>query len=135
MKDLDELFAALDKSKFRSRFKLTQADCDYIARKSSATIRTHAREFIRQRLAPAQPENDGKQTPMKGHPVFVAQHATGTCCRNCLSKWHGIEIGRLLTEDEIDYVVRVIDRWISRSVLDCESSVDPQMRLFPDEPV
>ncbi len=29
----------------------------------------------------AEPRNDGKQTPFRGHPVFTAQHATATCCR------------------------------------------------------
>lgn len=54
------------------------------------TIRSHASDFVRTRLAPAQIPNDGKQTPMRGHPVFLAQHATGCCCRGCLYKWHRI---------------------------------------------
>ena len=43
---------------------------------------------IIKRIAPKEPLNDGKQTPMKGHPVFIAQHATATCCRECTRKWH-----------------------------------------------
>jgi Domain of unknown function (DUF4186) len=72
----------------------------------------HARAFVAQRLAPARPANDGKQTPFRGHPVFIAQHATATCCRKCLSKWHGIPAGKLLTADEQDHVVAATDRWL-----------------------
>lgn len=42
-------------------------------------------------MAPKNIDNDGKQTPMRGHPVFIAQHATATCCRECLKKWHNIK--------------------------------------------
>ena len=76
------------------------------------TVLRHAHEMIAARLAPAEPLNDGKQTPMRGHPVFVAQHATGTCCRGCLAKWHRIPKGRDLTDDERAYVVGVLERWM-----------------------
>ncbi|MFO7906906.1 MAG: DUF4186 domain-containing protein [Pirellulaceae bacterium] len=130
MRDLDELFTALSRSTFRAKFGLTPSDCAYIAGRSRSTIQSHARDFIRQRLAPAQPKNDGKQTPMKGHPVFVAQHATGTCCRTCLSKWHAIDSGRALTDDEVDYVLQVIDFWISRELRNHSQPAGSQMRLF-----
>jgi len=78
------------------------------------TIRRHAVDFIHSRIAPAFPKNDGKQTPVKNHPVFIAQHATGTCCRGCLEKWHGIEKGRKVSDPEIDFVVSLIMRWIER---------------------
>ena len=103
---------ALQKSKFRSRFKLTDKNRQYIQKKGLDTIRSHAVDFITNSLAPAFPKNDGKQTPMKGHPVFIAQHATATCCRGCLEKWHRIEKGRPLTEDEIGFVLEFVMGWI-----------------------
>ena len=113
-----DLFERLSKSKFRMRFQLTDADRRYISEKGMDTIRKHAAEIVGKRLAPAEPANDGEQTPMrgapKGHPVFLAQHATATCCRGCLEKWHGIEKGRALTEGEQRYVVDVIIHWIGR---------------------
>jgi len=48
--------------------------------------------------------------------VFVAQHATGTCCRTCLSKWHGIPKGRKLTVEEQQYIVEIVKAWLMRSV-------------------
>ena len=109
-----DLFERLSRSDFRSRFRLRDAEKAYIQEKGMETIRSHAVDFVRMRLAPAMIPNDGKQTPMKGHPVFIGQHATATCCRGCLSKWHGIPAGRELTEDEQAYVVDVLMEWIRR---------------------
>ena len=108
--------ASLKKSKFRSKFKLTQNDRDYIAAKGLETIKEHAYQFVDKRVASDFPKNDGKQTPMRGHPVFIAQHATATCCRKCIQKWHGIEKGRALNEKEIDYAVALIMGWIKRQM-------------------
>jgi len=112
MREMDELFAALGRSKFRSRFRLAGKEAEYLRDKGLTTILQHARDFITKRLADANPVNDGKQTPMRNHPVFLAQHATGTCCRGCLAKWHGIPKGRPLTQEQIDYVVEVLRRWL-----------------------
>jgi hypothetical protein len=113
MRDLDDLFAALLRSAFRRRQRLGAKDRAYLAERTSPTVLDHARQFVVQRLAPAQPVNDGRQTPMRGHPVFVAQHATATCCRGCLAKWHRIPAGKELSAEEVEYVVRVIERWLT----------------------
>lgn len=112
MRDLDELFAALAQSRFRSRFRLGSQEQAIVAQRGADVIEAHARDIIARRLAPAEIANDGKQTPMRGHPVFIAQHATATCCRGCLAKWHHIEAGRALTAAEQAHVVAVILRWI-----------------------
>ena len=115
MRDIDELFTALGRSKFRSGFRLGNKEKAYLQQKGMVTILEHARDFIRSRLADAEPANDGKQTPMRNHPVFIAQHATGTCCRKCLAKWHDIPAGGPLTDEQIDYIVEVIRRWLVRA--------------------
>ena len=114
--DLTELFERLSKSAFRMKFHLSQKDRDYIQEKGLDTIRMHARDFVAKRLAPAVIANDGKQTPMRGHPVFLAQHATGCCCRGCFYKWHHIPSGRELTEEEQRYAVAVLMAWIERQL-------------------
>ena len=111
-----DLFTRLSGSDFRSRFRLSEKDRAYAAEKGRDTIKSHAEDFVVRRLAPAEPKNDGRQTPMRGHPVFIGQHATGTCCRGCLEKWHGIPQGRALTEDEQRYVVGVLMEWIDRQM-------------------
>ncbi len=114
--DLTDLFDRLSQSAFRSRFRLTQKDRAYIAAKGLDTIRQHARDFVAKRLAPAVIPNDGKQTPMRGHPVFLAQHATACCCRGCFSKWHHIPAGRELTAEEQAYAVGVLMAWIEKQM-------------------
>jgi CHAD domain-containing protein len=114
--NLDNLFDRLAKSKFRSRFKLSRKDRDYLEQKGFSTIKQHAHDFLNERLAPAIPKNDGKQTPMKNHPVFIAQHATATCCRKCLKKWHDIETGKELNQEQINYLVSVIICWLEQAV-------------------
>lgn len=115
MKYLDDLFSALSQSTFRSRFRLGAKEQTYLAEKGLPAILDHGRQFIRERLAPAEPKNDGRQTPMRGHPIFIAQPATATCCRGCLQKWHHIAKGRDLTDDEIEYVVAVLSQWLSEN--------------------
>ena len=112
----EQVFEKLSKSKFRSRFKLSQKDRDYINTKGLETIKQHAKDFVSRRIAPAVIENDGKQTPMKNHPVFVAQHATACCCRGCIKKWHGFETGVQLTDEQQEYLVGLIMEWINKQI-------------------
>lgn len=104
----------LSKSKFRSSFHLKNKDILYIEDKGIDKIRNHAYDFVTKRLADTSNVTDGKQTPMKGHPVFIAQHATGTCCRGCLEKWHHISKNKNMTDDDIKYVVDIIMSWIEK---------------------
>lgn len=114
--DHSELFHRLSQSAFRSRFHLSEKDKAYAREKGRDTLRRHAADFIAKRLAPAIIPNDGKQTPMRGHPVFRAQHATGCCCRACFYKWHHIPPGRALTTAEQEYAVSVLMAWIDREM-------------------
>ena len=116
MRDLDTVFSKLARSPFRAKFRLNAKDRAYLEERGLDMMRSHARDFIGNRLAPADPANDGRQTPMRGHPVFVAQHATATCCRSCLAKWHGIPAGRELTAEEREHIVNAIERWLTEGL-------------------
>lgn len=118
MQTIDEALAKLQKSKFRSGFHLTKKDIDYINEKGLDVIRTHAADFVTKRLAPAEIPNDGKQTPMRGHPVFVAQHACACCCRGCLNKWYRVPQGRALTRAEQQKTVNLLMAWIEKEYRD-----------------
>jgi hypothetical protein len=109
---LEEVLTALESSAFRRRFHLRGKELVYLRNKGLPVVLEHAADFIEKRLAPAAPANDGKQTPMRHHPVFIAQHATATCCRGCLQKWHSIPKGRPLEAAEKQYVVDVIGAWL-----------------------
>ena len=110
--DIDERLEAIGRQRFRARFHLRGRERALVELRGMEVVRAHAEQFVDTRLAPAAPRNDGKQTPYRGHPVFVAQHATATCCRTCLARNHGIGAGVALTGDERRYVVDVICRWI-----------------------
>ena len=112
--DHTTLFQRLAQSEFRSGFHLKTNDREYIRQKGIDIIRQHAADFISKRLAPAHIPNDGRQTPMRGHPVFLAQHATGCCCRECFYKWHHIQPGRQLTIKEQRYAISVLMAWIEK---------------------
>ena len=110
----DEAFERLAKSEFRSRFKLTAKDRAYIAEKGLDTIRRHAVDFVAQKLAPAEPLNDGRQTPMRGHPIFKAMHGTAMCCRGCMEKWWKVKKGVALTELQQQRAVDFLMAWVER---------------------
>lgn len=114
--NIDKILLKLTTSKFRSSFHLKEKDLIYIEQKGLQKIESHAYDFINKRLRDITNINDGKQTPMKGHPVFVAQHATATCCRGCLEKWHHIPKDRLLTDEEVKYIVNVVMSWINQFI-------------------
>ena len=109
----DKMLESLAKSKFRSSFKLGKKYIDYIDKVGLVKIKSHAKDLIEKRLA-VKPLNDGHQTPYKGHPVFIAQHATATCCRKCLNKWYKIAENKTLTEDEITSILNIIMKWIEK---------------------
>ena len=111
---IDEALSNLQKSSFRSKFHLSKKDIDYINEKGLDTIRQHAIDFINKRLAPAYISNDGEQTPMKGHPVFIAQHACACCCRGCLNKWYKVKKDVALTEIQQEKIVNLLMTWIER---------------------
>lgn len=117
--DIDPLKSLVDRlsqSAFRRRFHLGKKERSYLEQKGMAVILDHAADFVAQRLAAAEPSNDGKQTPYRNHPVFIAQHATGTCCRSCLERWHHIPKGKPLEEIEQQYIVRVIEYWLRQEI-------------------
>lgn len=112
---LDQVFTRLAASSFRRKFRLTGRELAYLQMWGLPHVMKQADELIRKRLAPAVIPNDGRQTPWRNHPVFVAQHATATCCRGCLEKTHGIGKGHALTDEERGHVLAAIERWLSSS--------------------
>src|SRR3954468_16550818 len=114
LSSIDDRLDALAEQPFRAKFHLRERERAFVQLRGMTSVRQHAFDLIGKRLAPAQPYKDGKQTPWRGHPVFVAQHATATCCRGCLARAHDIPKGQDLSGDEQGYVVDVICRWIER---------------------
>jgi exodeoxyribonuclease V alpha subunit len=116
MSTLNEALQKLQTSSFRSRFHLSDKDRQYIKDKGIETVRAHCKDFIRTRLAPAMIPNDGKQTPIRGHPVFVAQHACACCCRDCLYKWYKVPKNKALTDSQQEKIVNLLMFWIEEEM-------------------
>ncbi len=116
MQTIGDALAKLQKTSFRARFKLSEKDKEYVRAKGMNVIRSHAEDFVRTRLAPSFIPNDGKQTPMKGHPVFLAQHACACCCRGCLNKWYKVPLGKELTELQQRKIVNLLMAWIEEQM-------------------
>ncbi len=114
MQTIDEALFKLSKSKFRSSFHLTEKDKKIVRDKGIDVIEKHCAEIVKKRLAPAYIPNDGKQTPWRGYPVFVAQHACACCCRGCLNKWYRVPMGSELTDTQQKKIVRLLTEWIRR---------------------
>lgn len=104
----------LQNSKFRNSFHLNKKEIEYINKKGLEEIKKQAYKIIEKRIKPEIIKNDGKQTPMKNHPVFISQHATATCCRECIEKWHHIKKNKELNNHEIDFIVELIMEWTRR---------------------
>lgn len=113
---VEQAFRKLAKSPFRSRFHLNEKDRAYAEKLGEDRLRAHTADLIATRLAPAAPQNDGKQTPMRGHPVFVAQHACACCCRDCLQKWYHVPKGVPLTAEQQEKIVNLLMAWINREM-------------------
>ena len=114
--EIDDRIDRASARPFGRRFHLRGRERATAELRGPQTMRAHAAEIIAERLAPAEPTNDGRQTPLRNHPVFVAQHATATCCRSCLETWYGIAKGHRLDRSERAFVVEVIGRWIDREL-------------------
>ena len=89
MQTIDEALNKLKKSKFRSKFHLSDRDKKYIDDKGLEVIRRHAEDFI-------------------------AQHACACCCRGCLSKWYRVNPNKQLSPTEQEKIVNLIMTWIER---------------------
>lgn len=116
MRSPQSVLQTLGRSPFRRKFKLSAAERSELRQFGIDRLLVQAHELVLLHLAPAQPDDDGKQTPFRGNPVYVAQHGTATCCRRCLQKWHQIPQGRVLSSAEQDYIVSVIGYWLQASV-------------------
>ena len=115
-KIINDKLTALSKSKFRNSFHLRKYMLTDINRNGLEKIKKHTIDFIEEKLAPAYPYNDGKQTPTKNHPTFIAMHACACCCRGCLEKWHHIAQGKVLSSNEKNYIYCLLIEWINREI-------------------
>jgi hypothetical protein len=115
MKTHNIVLEKLQRSPFCESSKLTENDLNYIKDKCMPNIVRHTKELLYSQIyVPS--SNDGRQTPWKGHLVFTTQHATATCCRKCIHKWHGIRKSKIMDEHGLTFCSGLILGWIQTQI-------------------
>ena len=59
---------------------------------------------------------DSTQTPKGKDIIYLAQHATGTCCRRCIEEWYGINKEEIMNEEQINFLTEIIMTYINEKV-------------------
>jgi hypothetical protein len=85
---------------------------NYAKRKGKINLMATVEKRIRSSVSKPADSFDGRQTDWNGNPIFYAQHATATCCRRCIEKWHNIPRDRELTKSEIQYFTELARRYL-----------------------
>jgi len=119
--DIDHTFRALKFEFIRHYFWHVTFDLpalDHARRKGKIGMRLAADKRIRQSVGPAEPGFDGRQTPKTGNVLYYAQHATASCCRQCIEEWHGFSKGRALTDEEIIYLTTLVVNYVEERLPD-----------------
>jgi len=124
MRDAPNTFAMLRLEKVRHFFwhqVLSERAINHARRKGKTGIRECVRNRLGRAIGPAHPWNDRRQTPMQEDETTAlpyGQHATATCCRECLEYWHGIPQGQPLTDEELDYLTDLVCLYIEERIPD-----------------
>lgn len=92
--------------------EIDQKAVNHARRKGKIALRVAAAKRLRQSVGNAEPFHDGQQTPKTGNTLYYAQHATATCCRKCIEDWHGVQMGKALTDGQINYFTDLLMLYI-----------------------
>lgn len=109
-----DIFRRLNCSKVCCKFKLKDDQWDYLAKRGFDSILLEGRTLIVKIFSEEAKHHSCKVAPVQNHPIFTALHATGTCCRSSLEKWHKIPKNKELREKDIFYILLVVKEWIIR---------------------
>ena len=101
MRDPDELFVALARSKFRSRFRLGVKETSYLNEKTLAVVLEHG----------SASSSSGRLMPNRG--TTVGRHRCGGILSSSPSMPRLPE-GQPLTPEQIDYIIAVLARWLEK---------------------
>ncbi|WP_372655987.1 DUF4186 family protein [Halobacteriovorax sp.] len=109
-----DIFRRLGCSKVCCKFKLKDEQWEYLAKRGFDTILLEGRSLIVKIFNEDSLSHSCKVAPVQTHPIYIALHATGTCCRSSLEKWHKIPKSKELKEKDIFYILLVVKEWIIR---------------------
>jgi hypothetical protein len=123
LSDVANTFTALENETFRHHMLHVDVP-DKVRRLALArgidVLRARTERAVRSALIKPRSENvwDGRQTPREtsdsARIQHFAQHATATCCRQCLEYWHDIPADDHLTSDQMDYCIELAWEYVTR---------------------
>ena len=121
--DIEYTFDSLKKELLRHVCWVNKIDDEAISKakkRGRKAIRKKAEEIIAKKIGhPIRTHFDKMCTPKKGSEIIhYGKHATATCCRICLERWHNIPQDVDLTEQQIDYCASLIELFVDDRVPD-----------------
>jgi hypothetical protein len=128
-----DVFKRLKKSSICNKFTLKEHEWNYLANRGLDAVLLEGRSIIIHRFSEDDSNHNCKNSPLRHHPVLVALHATGCCCRSSLFKWHGVDKEMELREKDIFYILLIIKEWFVREERPRKLSTDiesKQLTLF-----
>lgn len=93
-------------------------------------IRERAKQIVSKKIGhPPVSRWDYRNCPQEGTEVIeYGRHATATCCRPCLERWHNIPQNAFLTEEQIKYCVDLVELYVKDRVPEITENGDPQIK-------
>lgn len=120
IKDIKFLVSSLEKELIRYGYWNSPIDEIAISKakqRGRNALKISAYKRVKSSIGKAKNFHEGWQTPYAGDQIIhYAQHATGTCCRICFEEWYGVEIGKALTEEQLQFCTELIMFYIDKRV-------------------
>lgn len=134
VRDVEHTIEALKHEHVRHEFwcavELTERALTYARKRGRTGMQVAAHAIIRTSVGKPRDAFDGRRTPWetspKAHILHFAQHATATCCRQCIQVWYGIPTDRPLNEADIEYFAQLLFCYVTARIPDL---ADNGMRL------
>ncbi len=119
LQDVNYTFSSLKLEMFRHYYWHLAIDdraLRHAMRFGRRALREKSLDRLRKKIGVASPPFDGRQTPLSGNVIYYGQHGTASCCRKCLEYWHGIPMGRPLSNRELGYLANLVMLYIEDRV-------------------
>lgn len=109
--DVENTFEALKYEFIRHHYwhkPFDEKAINYALKKGKIELLKTVEQRIRSSVKAPADAFDGRRTKWEGNPIHYGQHATATCCRKCIERWHDISRDVELTEKQIKYFTHLV---------------------------
>jgi len=109
--DIENTFKSLKYEFIRHHYWHKEFDekaVNYALRKGKIELINTVEKRIRASVKAPVDAFDGRRTKWEGNPIHYGQHATATCCRKCIERWHNVPRDEELTEKQVKYFTHLV---------------------------